>query len=104
MNSKPQLTDVSEGSPANEPAPGQPGGIRGIARALRKRKVCRTAISYVLVMWLNLQIGDVIFPMMGLPDWTLSLIITVGMMGFPVVLILAWAFLSELVRLYWPSA
>jgi TolB-like protein len=59
---------------------------------LRKRKVCRTAISYMLVMWLNLQIGDVIFPMIGLPGWSLSLIIIIGIMGFPVVLILAWAF------------
>lgn len=59
---------------------------------LRKRKVGRTAISYVLVMWLNLQIGDVIFPMIGMPDWALSLIIVVGVMGFPMVLILSWAF------------
>lgn len=94
VNSKPQLAEVPNPMPQeSEEKLNRPHrGLRAIARGLSKRKVCRTAISYVLVVWLNLQIGDVIFPMLGLPDWTLTLIITIGIMGFPVVLILAWAF------------
>ncbi len=89
--SKPQLTEVPRTADA-ESAPPSRRGLSAIPAELRKRKVCRTAISYMLVMWLNLQIGDVIFPMLGLPDWSLTLIIIVGVMGFPVMLILAWVF------------
>ena len=90
MSSRPHLTDVTL---IEEDEAGRPQGVtRRLLAELGKRKVCRTAISYILVMWLNLQIGDVIFPMIGLPDWSLSLIIVIGVMGFPVVLILAWAF------------
>ncbi len=89
MSSHPKLTEVP---PARTELPRVRPGFWSLCKELRKRKVCRTAISYVLVLWLNLQIGDVIFPMIGLPDWTLSLIIVIGVMGFPVVLILAWAF------------
>jgi hypothetical protein len=54
--------------------------------------VSRTALSYALIMWFNVQIGDVVFPMLGLPDWTLRLIVMIGVMGFPLVLFLAWTF------------
>lgn len=90
MVSKPNLTEVT--SIDEYKAIQERGRTWRFLMELRKRKVCRTAISYMLVMWLNLQIGDVIFPMTGLPDWSLSLIVVIGVMGFPVVLILAWAF------------
>lgn len=91
MKSKPVLSEVSQlPEDAQDLAQKQRNGR--ILGELSKRKVCRTAISYILVMWLNLQIGDVIFPMMGLPEWALRLIIVIGIMGFPVVLIIAWAF------------
>jgi TolB-like protein len=91
MSSKPHLTEVTQipNEPSSKP---ERRSLWELAGELRKRKVCRTAISYMLVMWLNLQIGDVIFPMIGLPDWSLSLIIIIGVMGFPVVLIIAWVF------------
>ena len=66
--------------------------VRRMARELRQRKVCRVAITYVLVMWLNLQIGDIMFPLLGFPEWTLEFVMLIGIMGFPVVLILAWTF------------
>lgn len=89
MSSKPHLTEVTRAAEDHQPS--RPPA-RGILAELSERKVCRTAVSYILIMWLNLQIGDVIFPMIGLPDWSLSLIIVIGVMGFPVVVILAWAF------------
>ena len=61
--------------------------LRTFVRELKQGRVCRAAITYVLIMWLNLQIGDVIFPMLGIPAWTLKLIIMVGLMAFPLVLI-----------------
>jgi len=90
VSSKPRLTEVTGINVQ------MPRKVRkrfwGLLAEVRNRKVARTAISYMLVMWLNLQIGDVVFPMIGLPDWSLSLIVVVGVMGFPVVLILSWAF------------
>jgi adenylate cyclase len=88
---KPQLTEVPRAADG-QPAPTPRRGLMGIPAELRKRRVCRTAISYMLIMWLNLQIGDVLFPILGLPEWALTLIIIVGVMGFPVMLILAWVF------------
>ncbi len=90
MEVKPHLRFADASSPVEEPD--QAGRLSRLVRSLSRRKVCRTAISYVLIIWLNLQIGDVIFPMIGIPEWSLSLIIMIGIMGFPVVLILSWAF------------
>lgn len=66
------------------------GPLHRFAVQLQRRRVSRAALSYVLIMWLNVQIGDVLFPMFGLPDWILRLIVMVACMGFPVILILAW--------------
>lgn len=90
--SKSQLSEVSKINPTNSSEKPRCRGLVVMAKQLSKRKVCRTAISYILVMWLILQIADVIFPMIGLPDWSLSLIVFFGVMGFPFVLILAWVF------------
>ena len=68
------------------------GPLERFARQLELRRVSRTALSYALIMWFNVQIGDVVFPMLGLPDWTLRLIVMIGVMGFPLVLFLAWTF------------
>ena len=92
MISKSQRSEISEINPANASDEPRSRGFVAIAKQLSKRKVCRTAISYILVMWLILQIADVVFPMIGLPDWSLRLIVFVGVMGFPFVLILSWVF------------
>lgn len=66
--------------------------VREFMKEMKQRRVCRAAITYVLFMWLNLQIADVLVPMIGLPAWTLQLIVTIGAMGFPAALLLAWIF------------
>lgn len=66
--------------------------FREFMRQLKQRRVCRAAITYVLIMWLNLQIADVLTPMIGLPAWTLEVIVIIGAMGFPAALLLAWIF------------
>jgi hypothetical protein len=76
------------------PDPEEKGILRPgrLVQQLRQRKVCRATITYVLVLWLNLQIADVLFPVIGIPDWTIKFVMIIGVMGFPVVLILAWTF------------
>ena len=59
---------------------------------LKRRNVFRVAIIYVLVSWLLMQIGDVMFPALRLPEWTTTLLVAFLLLGFPVALIFAWAF------------
>jgi TolB-like protein len=59
---------------------------------LKRRKVFRVAGAYLVVAWLLLQVADVSFGPMGLPEWTLTLVIALLVLGFPIACILAWAF------------
>jgi len=59
---------------------------------LKRRNVFRVAIIYILVSWLLMQIGDVMFPALRLPEWTTTLLVAFLLLGFPVALIFAWAF------------
>jgi TolB-like protein len=59
---------------------------------LKRRNVFRVAIAYVLVGWVLLQIADVLFPALGLPDWTIRFVAGLLLLGFPVALMFAWAF------------
>jgi len=59
---------------------------------LRRRKVIRVAAAYVVVAWLLVQVADVTFEPMGLPVWTLQLVIVLLALGFPLACVLAWAY------------
>jgi TolB-like protein len=59
---------------------------------LRRRKVIRAAIAYLVVAWLLLQVADVTFGPMGLPEWTISLVMALLVLGFPLTCVLAWVF------------
>jgi TolB-like protein/Tfp pilus assembly protein PilF len=59
---------------------------------LKRRNVFRVAIVYVVVSWLLMQIGDVMFPALRLPDWTPTLLVAFLILGFPLVVVFAWAF------------
>ncbi|HET9440731.1 MAG TPA: hypothetical protein VFO52_11195 [Longimicrobiales bacterium] len=59
---------------------------------LKRRRVFRVAAAYLVGAWLVLQVSDVVFPALRLPLWTLTLMVVVVMLGFPVALLLGWAF------------
>jgi TolB-like protein/Tfp pilus assembly protein PilF len=59
---------------------------------LKKRNVYRVATVYAIAGWLIIQVADVIFPYFGLPDWMVTAIIIVTLLGFPIAVILAWIF------------
>ena len=59
---------------------------------LKDRKVIRIALAYIIVSWIVLQVGEVVFEGLALPDWSLTLVIVLLMLGFPVSLVLAWAY------------
>ena len=60
--------------------------MSGIYSELKRRNVFRVAIGYVLVAWVLLQIADVLFPALRLPDWTVSLVAGLMILGFPLAL------------------
>jgi adenylate cyclase len=59
---------------------------------LRRRKVFRVAGVYLVAAWLVIQVADAVFEPMGLPAWSLRLVIVLAALGFPVACALAWAF------------
>jgi hypothetical protein len=61
-------------------------------RELKQRKVYRVALGYAVVAWLVIQISATVMPAYHAPEWILPVFITVVALGFPVALVLAWAF------------
>jgi serine/threonine-protein kinase len=59
---------------------------------LKRRKVYRVAVAYAIVSWLLIQIATQVFPFFEIPTWTVRLVIVLLALGFPVALLLAWAF------------
>jgi TolB-like protein/Flp pilus assembly protein TadD len=59
---------------------------------LKRRKVYRAALVYAGVGWVLLEVADVAFPRLGLPDWTVNLVLALVLFGFPLVIVFAWVF------------
>jgi TolB-like protein len=66
--------------------------MSGFFEELQRRKVYRVAVAYVVAAGFIIQIGSAVFPAWDLPNWTLRLVIVLLLIGFPVALILAWAY------------
>lgn len=59
---------------------------------LHRRHVLRVAAAYGVVAWLLIQVADVVLPRLGLPDWTVTFVIVLLALGFPLAVALSWAF------------
>ena len=59
---------------------------------LRRRNVFRVGAAYVLLGWVVIQVTDTVSPALNLPDWTLSFVTWIGIVGFPFALFFAWAY------------
>lgn len=59
---------------------------------LKRRKVYRVALAYAIVAWLLIQAASILFPTFEAPSWVMKVFVTAVSLGFPVALILAWAF------------
>lgn len=59
---------------------------------LKRRNVVKVAATYAIVAWLVVQIASVFAPALGMPDWVLGFIVFVVILGFPIALVLAWAY------------
>jgi len=59
---------------------------------LKRRKVFRVAGTYAVVAWILMQIGEVTFPALKIPEWVMSTLVVVLLSGFPIAIIFAWIF------------
>jgi TolB-like protein len=59
---------------------------------LRRRNVYKVAVAYAVVGWLLIQVATQVFPFLDIPNWAIRLVILVTALGFPIALIIAWAF------------
>ena len=59
---------------------------------LKRRNVYKVAVAYAVVSWLLIQIATQVFPFFEVPNWTVRLVVVLLVLGFPVALVLSWAF------------
>jgi TolB-like protein len=59
---------------------------------LKRRNVYKVAIAYAVIAWLLMQIATQVFPFLEIPNWAIRLVIMLIVIGFPIALVIAWAF------------
>jgi TolB-like protein len=64
----------------------------GLLSELKRRNVYKVAVAYAVVGWLVVQIATQVFPFLQVPEWVVRVVIVVVALGFPVALVLGWAF------------
>jgi TolB-like protein/Flp pilus assembly protein TadD len=65
---------------------------RHFVSELRRRNVYKVAVAYAVVAWLVIQVATQVFPFFEIPNWAVRLVVLLLILGFPVALILSWAF------------
>jgi TolB-like protein/Flp pilus assembly protein TadD len=66
--------------------------MSGFFEEVRRRKVYRVAAAYIIAAGFIIQIGSAVFPAWELPNWAFRLVVVFLLIGFPISLILAWAY------------
>lgn len=64
----------------------------GLFAELSRRRVFRVTATYSVVAWLAVQAGDSLAPALQLPDWSVGLVVYMLVLGFPIAMVLAWAY------------
>jgi len=65
---------------------------RNFFAELKRRNVYKVAVAYAVVAWLLMQVASQIFPFFEIPNWVVRLVVLLLVIGFPIALIIAWAF------------
>ena len=66
--------------------------LRNFLAELKRRNVYKVAIAYGVVAWLLMQVASQIFPFFEIPNWAVRLVVLLLIIGFPIALVIAWAF------------
>src|SRR5512133_2806392 len=59
---------------------------------LKRRNVYKVAVAYAVVGWLVVQISSTVLPTFHAPEWVVQTLIVLVALGFPIALVIAWAF------------
>ena len=59
---------------------------------LKRRNVYKVAVAYAVVGWLLIQVATQVFPFFDIPNWAVRLVVLAIIIGFPIALVMAWAF------------
>jgi len=70
----------------------KPSGYQRLFADMKRRAVFKVAAVYGAVSFVVLQVADLIFPALDLPEWTITFVVALSALGFPLALVLAWAF------------
>src|SRR5256714_2355565 len=62
---------------------------------LKRRNVYKVAVAYAVVGWLLVQVATQVFPFFEIPNWAVRLVVLLIVIGFPIALVIAWAFESS---------
>ena len=65
---------------------------RNFFSELKRRNVYKVAVAYAVASWLLIQIATQVFPFFEIPNWAVRLVVIILIIGFPIALILSWAF------------
>ncbi len=65
---------------------------RNFFAELKRRNVYKVAAAYAVVAWLLMQVASQIFPFFEIPNWVVRLVVLLLLIGFPIAVIIAWAF------------
>src|SRR6266702_1075086 len=89
----PRSNFVSIFSPlSHNPGESKSVAMSGFFEEVKRRKVYRVAAAYIIAAGGIIQLASAAFPAWELPNWALRLVIVLLLIGFPIALILAWAF------------
>ena len=70
----------------------QPSKITRFWQELRRRKVIKAAAMHAATAFILIEAAEIMLPRLGLPDWTVTFVIVLLIVGFPITLILSWIF------------
>lgn len=65
--------------------------LRALLAELKRRRVWHVAVVYGAVAFAVVEAADLFFPRLALPDWTVTLVAVLALLGFPIAIVLAWA-------------
>src|SRR3989440_11990279 len=65
---------------------------RNFFAELKRRNVYKVAVAYAVIAWLLVQVATQVFPFLEIPNWVVRLVIALVVIGFPIALVIAWAF------------
>src|SRR5213075_3326554 len=65
---------------------------RNFFAELKRRNVYKVAVAYAVVAWLLIQAASILFPTYEAPAWVMKVFVAIVALGFPIALVIAWAF------------